>query len=78
MANKLRFNENYGLDLDQVIGWKRVPTLKADALLPKDYWNLEVYIPGDKMTFVKGEEGFDYLLKTLCTGCGFQQVQDTI
>jgi len=76
MSNKLRFNEYYGLDLDLVIGWKRVPS--EDLLLPKDCWNLEVYIPGNKMTFVKNDEGFDYLLKTLCTGCGFEQVTDTI
>ncbi len=78
MANKIRYNANFGLDLDQVIGWKHVPIKGSnDRTLPKDKWHLEVYTHGNKITFIPGEEGYDYILKTLCEGCGFQPTEHT-
>jgi hypothetical protein len=78
MAKKLRFDESFGLDLNQVIGWKRVPPQRSDYLLPLDDWNLEVYTHANKITFIKGEAGFDYVLKKLCEECGFELPKDTL
>ena len=71
MVRKIRYKDNYGLDFDQVIGWKRLTTGTEDE------GHLEVYIPGNKMTFKSDEEGFDYILKTLSEGCGFQPTEHT-
>lgn len=68
MANKVRYDKNFGLDLDQVIGWKLVSTQLTDK------FNLEVYIPGDKMTFIYDDKSFDVILKLLCEKSGFQQL----
>jgi hypothetical protein len=68
MTNKVRYGKNFGLDLDKVIGWKLVPTQVTDIS------NLDVYIPGDKITFIKGEEGFDEIVTVLSEKSGFQQL----
>jgi hypothetical protein len=70
--NKVRYNDIFGLDLEQVIAWRRVPTGNINE------WDLEVYIPGNKIVFKKNDDGFDYLLRTLSTGCGFSKTQHTV
>lgn len=86
MSKKIRFGESFGLDLSQVIGWKRVSPKNVSpkntdvvisGVLPVDKWNLEVYTHGNTITFIKGEAGFDYILKTLCEECEFSPPKDT-
>jgi hypothetical protein len=83
MTNKVRLGDSFGLDLTQVIGWKRVLPKNLisqniiEVGIPLDSWNLEVYTHGNTITFYKGEAGFDYILKTLCEECGFELPKDT-
>jgi len=88
MANKIRFNDSFGLDLSQVIGWKRVPPKLVQpqnpefvvvplGAIPMDNFNLEVYTHGNTITFRKDEPGFDYILKILCEECEFEPPKDT-
>ena len=68
MANKVGYNENFGLDLDQVVAWKRIPTRLGPALLEEKDWDLELYFSGNTLHVEKsvlGEEAFNNLLEHL-------------
>ncbi|MEG5049836.1 MULTISPECIES: hypothetical protein [unclassified Microcoleus] len=67
MANKVGYNENFGLDLDKVVAWKRIPTHGPGLLEEKD-WDLELYFSGNTIHVEKsvlGEEAFNNLLQHL-------------
>jgi len=66
MLNKVRYNDSYGLDLEQVLAWRRVPPQMGILQTDKEEWNLEVYMPGNTIiTFQKSDEGFSHLLEVL-------------
>jgi len=63
-----RFGENFGIDIEQILAWRLVsPQIQGIRLDKKDWNLLEVYIPGNKITFQKGDEGVDQLLEFLVT-----------
>ncbi|HBK97241.1 MAG TPA: hypothetical protein DD001_07845 [Microcoleaceae bacterium UBA10368] len=65
MLGKVRYNDSYGLDLEQVLAWKRVPTQYGELLLSMEEWDLEVYVPGNKIVFKKDDDGFKDLIDRL-------------
>jgi hypothetical protein len=68
MSNKVQYDEDFGLDLDQVVAWKRIPTHLGPALLDRKDWDLELYISGNTILVGKsslGEEAFNNLLQDL-------------
>jgi hypothetical protein len=71
MSNKIRCYDYYGLDLDQVLAWRRVFPQKGicdvtgHPVFDKDDWYLEVYIPGNKIIFKNKDVGFYHLINAL-------------
>jgi len=77
MYNKRRFGGNFGLDIDQILAWRLVSPQIQGIRVDRENWNLEVYIPGNKITFQKGDEGFDQLLELLETKFRYNNAENT-
>ncbi|MEG3941753.1 hypothetical protein QT995_26900 [Microcoleus sp. S36b_A3] len=68
MSNKVQYDEDFGLDLNQVVAWKRIPTYLGPALRDRKDWDLELYLSGNTILVEKsslGEEAFNNLLQDL-------------
>lgn len=67
MPKKVQYNNGFGLDLTQVVGWKRI-TCQNNPLFKSDDWGLELYTSGNTIIVEKStlsEEDLNNLLKHL-------------
>jgi hypothetical protein len=46
MSNKIRLGNLCGIDLDQILAWRRLPTTNGVQWLKAEDCNLMLYIPG--------------------------------
>lgn len=68
MPNKVRYDENFGLNLDEVVAWKRIPTHAGPRILNEEDWDIELYISGNTILVERSslsEEAFNSLLQHL-------------
>ena len=68
MPRKLQYDKSFGLDPNQIVAWKRIPTHQGLTSLPKEDWDLELYTSGNTIIVEKsalGEENFNKLLQLL-------------
>jgi hypothetical protein len=68
MPKKVQYNNSFGLDLTQVVGWKRIITHQNNPMFQSDDWGLELYTSGNTIIVEKStlsEEDLNNLLKHL-------------
>jgi hypothetical protein len=68
VSKKVQYDNSFGLDLSQVVAWRRIPISPGSALLTEEDRDLEVYISGSTIRVEKstlGAENFDNLLQSL-------------
>jgi hypothetical protein len=53
MSKKIRLGDLGGIDLDQILAWRRIPTHNARQLLKSKDCNLRLYIPGSTIVVIR-------------------------
>ena len=68
VPKKVQYDNSFGLDLSQVVAWKRISISSESAVLTEEDGDLEVYFSGSTMRVEKntlGAENFKNLLESL-------------
>ena len=53
MSKKIRLGNLGGIDLDQILFWKRLPTISGAQWLKAEYCTLVLYIPGSTIVVMQ-------------------------
>jgi hypothetical protein len=53
MSKKIRLGDLGGIDLDQILAWRRIPTHNAGQWLKSKGCNLRLYIPGSTIVVIQ-------------------------
>jgi|GEM_PF-2319762 len=68
MPKKVQYDKSFGLDISQVLAWRRLPIHPGSTTLTEEDRDLEVYISGSTIRIEKStlsEEDFKNLLQSL-------------
>jgi hypothetical protein len=53
MSKKIRLGDLGGIDLDQILAWRRIPTQNGGPWLKSKDCNLRLYIPGSTIVVIQ-------------------------